>query len=155
MVAREKHGPPMTLANMRENGVRAVIATCEACGHKTDVNVDALAESVTVPKAAQRLRCSSCGGKRISTALHGIQPNVPACRISRSRQLERRRSASLACNPFCLPFRGPREETNRARGNGRQGRPRVALRRPGARSPYARIRVARHRICCQTTGCAR
>jgi ABC-type hemin transport system substrate-binding protein len=67
MVAREKHGPPMTLANMRENGVRAVIATCEACGHKADVNVDALAESVTVPKAAQRLRCSSCGGKRIST----------------------------------------------------------------------------------------
>jgi hypothetical protein len=31
---------PMTLANMRLNGVRAVIATCEACGHKADVNVE-------------------------------------------------------------------------------------------------------------------
>jgi hypothetical protein len=44
-------GPPMTLANMRANGVRAVIATCEACGHKADVNVDALPENVFVPEA--------------------------------------------------------------------------------------------------------
>ena len=67
MVAREKHGPPMTLANMRRNGVRAVIATCEACGHKGDVNVDALAEMVMVPDAGRRLRCSQCGEKRIDT----------------------------------------------------------------------------------------
>jgi hypothetical protein len=60
-------GPPMTLANMRENGVRAVTATCEACGRSADVVVDALPESVTVPKAGQRLRCSQCGGKAIST----------------------------------------------------------------------------------------
>jgi hypothetical protein len=33
----------MTLANMRQNGVRAVIATCQGCGHKADVNVDAFA----------------------------------------------------------------------------------------------------------------
>jgi hypothetical protein len=64
---RNNFGPPMTLANMRENGVRAVTATCGACGHKADVNVDALPDSVTVPKAARCLRCSACGGKRIST----------------------------------------------------------------------------------------
>jgi hypothetical protein len=57
----------MTLANMRENGVRAVTATCEACGHSADVNVDALPEAVTVPKAGLRLGCSRCGGKTIST----------------------------------------------------------------------------------------
>lgn len=57
----------MTLANMRQNGVRAVSATCEACGHKADVVVDALPETITVPKAGQRLRCSRCGGKRVST----------------------------------------------------------------------------------------
>ena len=34
---------------------------------EADVNVDALPETVTVPKAGQRLRCSSCGGKTIST----------------------------------------------------------------------------------------
>jgi hypothetical protein len=42
MVARENHGPPMTLANKRKNGVRAVIARYQSCGHKADVNVDAL-----------------------------------------------------------------------------------------------------------------
>jgi hypothetical protein len=29
-----------------------VIATCEACGHKADVNVDALPETIVVPKPA-------------------------------------------------------------------------------------------------------
>jgi DNA-directed RNA polymerase subunit RPC12/RpoP len=62
---RSKPGPPMTLQNMRKNGVRAVTATCEACGREADVNVDALPSTVTVPKAGQRLRCSSCGGKTI------------------------------------------------------------------------------------------
>jgi hypothetical protein len=57
----------MTLANMRINGVRALIATCEACGHKADVNVDPLPETIAVPEAGRRLRCSQCGGKRINT----------------------------------------------------------------------------------------
>ena len=56
----------MSLANMRQNGVRAVTATCEACKHAADVNVDTLPETVTVPKVGQRLRCSACGGKTIS-----------------------------------------------------------------------------------------
>jgi DNA-directed RNA polymerase subunit RPC12/RpoP len=60
-------GPPMSLANMRENGVHAVIATCQACGHKADVNVDALPASTGVPHVGQGLRCSQCGGKRIET----------------------------------------------------------------------------------------
>jgi len=60
-------GPPMTLANMRQNGVRAVIARCEACGHGADVNVDTLAETLVVPKVGQLLRCSQCGGKQINT----------------------------------------------------------------------------------------
>jgi transcription elongation factor Elf1 len=43
-------GPPITLANMRANGVGAVIAMCEACGHRADVNVNALSENVIVPE---------------------------------------------------------------------------------------------------------
>jgi hypothetical protein len=62
----------MTLRNMRQNGVRSVTATCEACNHQADVNVDPLPESVTVPKAGKRLRCSSFGGKTISTRPLGI-----------------------------------------------------------------------------------
>ena len=64
---RSKPGPPMTLANMRQNGVHSVFAACANCGHSGDVNVDILPETLTVPKAGQRLRCSSCGGKTIST----------------------------------------------------------------------------------------
>jgi hypothetical protein len=54
----------MTLANMRQNGVRAVSATCQAYGHKADISVDALPETLTVPEAGKRFRC---GGKTIST----------------------------------------------------------------------------------------
>jgi DNA-directed RNA polymerase subunit RPC12/RpoP len=64
---RAKPGPPMSLANMRANGVRAVTATCQACGREADVNVDALPENVHVPQVARRLRCSQCGGKLINT----------------------------------------------------------------------------------------
>ena len=77
---RAKPRPPNTLANMRANGVRAVTATCEACGREADVNVDALPSTVTVPKAGLRLRCSQCGGKTIATrpAWHTSQrPGTP------------------------------------------------------------------------------
>jgi hypothetical protein len=35
---RTKPGRPMSLANMRQNDVRAVIATCESCNRSADVN---------------------------------------------------------------------------------------------------------------------
>ena len=63
-------GPPMSLANMRQNGVRAVIATCETCGHVADVNVNALAETVTVPEVGRRFRCGQCGGINTRPAWH-------------------------------------------------------------------------------------
>jgi hypothetical protein len=52
----------MTLANMRLNGVRSVIAACASCGRSPDVSVDLLPETLTVPD--NRLRCSSCGVTR-------------------------------------------------------------------------------------------
>ena len=60
---RSKPGPPMTLANMRLNGVRAVIASCANCGRSADVNVDLLPETLTVPETGKRLCCSVCGAK--------------------------------------------------------------------------------------------
>ena len=64
---RSNPGPPMTLANMRENGVRSITAACGACNHQADVNVDDLAETIFVPDVARRLRCSACGVKQINT----------------------------------------------------------------------------------------
>jgi hypothetical protein len=58
---------PMTLADMREDGVYSVIATSESCGHKSNENVDTLPETMVVREAGLRLQCSQCGGKRIST----------------------------------------------------------------------------------------
>jgi rRNA maturation protein Nop10 len=68
----------VTLADMREKGVYSVIATCEDCGHKSNENVDALPETLVVPEAGLRLRCSQCGGKRIDAqpAWH-IAPAAP------------------------------------------------------------------------------
>jgi hypothetical protein len=77
---------PMTLANMRLNGVRFVIASCANCGGSADVNVDLLPETLTVPEAGHRLRCSHCGGKTISTrpAWHTSQrPSTPDYRRER------------------------------------------------------------------------
>ena len=78
----------MSLANMRANGVREVSATCEACGHQADVNVEALPESVHVPQVSRRLRCTQCGGKQINTrpAWHIAQrPGVPDFRPHEER----------------------------------------------------------------------
>src|ERR1700721_507952 len=66
-------GPPMTLANMRQNGVHAVIARCEACGHVADVNVDALAGTIIVPQVGRRLRCSECA---VTSLLRSAAPNA-------------------------------------------------------------------------------
>jgi DNA-directed RNA polymerase subunit RPC12/RpoP len=78
---------PMSLANMRQNGVRMVIASCANCGRSADVNVDLLPETLAVPDAGKRLRCSQCGGKSISTrpARHtGSQrPGTPDYRSER------------------------------------------------------------------------
>jgi hypothetical protein len=52
---------PMTLGNMRQNGVRGLDVTCLHCGHHTGVNVDAWPDDVPVPSFGSRMRCTKCG----------------------------------------------------------------------------------------------
>ena len=40
----------MTLANMRENGVRSLWVVCPLCRHEVVVNVDGFAPDVAVPE---------------------------------------------------------------------------------------------------------
>ena len=60
-------GPPMTLENMRENGVHSLWVACRSCRHEASVNVDQLPGEVEVPSAGRFFRCSKCGSKEINT----------------------------------------------------------------------------------------
>ena len=55
--------PPMTLGNMRANGVRSVIVCCTntTCRHEAIVNVDSIGDDVPVPSLGPRMRCQQCG----------------------------------------------------------------------------------------------
>src|SRR5260221_14792506 len=50
---------PMTLGNMRQNGVRGLFVTCPHCGYETAVNMDAWPDDVPVPSFAPRMRSRS------------------------------------------------------------------------------------------------
>jgi hypothetical protein len=61
------HGPPMDLANMRQNGVRSLSVGCLDCHHQAIVNVDSYPGHLAVPSFARRMKCSS--SKQGSTSL--------------------------------------------------------------------------------------
>ena len=72
-------GPPMDLANMRENGVRALHVSCLDCRHDADVNVDEYPGHLEVPSFASRMKCTACGSRRASVrpAWHTRPTDIP------------------------------------------------------------------------------
>jgi hypothetical protein len=58
-------GPPMTLADMRELGVRSLFVTCSGCHHEADVNMDGQPAHLAVPSFAGRMACSKCGSRAV------------------------------------------------------------------------------------------
>ena len=52
---------PMTLANMRANGVRSLLVYCSACPRTVIFNVDAYPETLPVPAFEPRMVCTGCG----------------------------------------------------------------------------------------------
>jgi hypothetical protein len=55
------HHEPMTLGNMRANGVRALAVRCWACHRTTVLAVDDYGQDVAVPAFGPRMVCSGCG----------------------------------------------------------------------------------------------
>jgi hypothetical protein len=61
---REKYtGPPMTLGNMRRNGVHRLIVYClgRRCHRDTVLDVSEFPDDVPVPSFGPRMRCEVCG----------------------------------------------------------------------------------------------
>jgi hypothetical protein len=52
---------PMTLGNMRENGVRSPDVSCWNCPHRAVLSADRWPDDVPVPAFGPRMVCTSCG----------------------------------------------------------------------------------------------
>ena len=55
---RDRAIEPMTLANMRANGVRSLLVYCNACPRTVVFNVDAYPEALPVPAFGPRMVCT-------------------------------------------------------------------------------------------------
>ena len=53
--SKSEPGPPMDLANMRENGVRSIAVYCLDCNRRADVNVDNFAGDLLVKSFERRM----------------------------------------------------------------------------------------------------
>ena len=64
-MAQPKHppGPPMTLGNMRRQGVRHLIAHClnDACRHHALIDVSKYPADTEVTSFQHRIKCGKCG----------------------------------------------------------------------------------------------
>ena len=107
---------PMTLGNMRENGVRSLLVTCSnvTCRHEKIVNVDAYGDDLFVPSFGPRMRCERCGQRgartfgrigaskrrQLFTGKHSMAVTV----CSKVRWLKRRRLTAEAASVLALHF---------------------------------------------------
>jgi hypothetical protein len=66
-MAQRKHepGPPMDLANMRQQGVRRLIAYClnDACRHQAVIDVSSYPGDTLVPGFRSKVKCAKCGAR--------------------------------------------------------------------------------------------
>jgi hypothetical protein len=58
---RSSPGDPMTLGNMRANGVRSLDVSCWQCHHRTILSAAPWSDDVPVPTFGPRMVCTRCG----------------------------------------------------------------------------------------------
>jgi predicted DNA-binding ribbon-helix-helix protein len=61
----DESGPPITLASLRQLGVRGLLLVCfdPKCRHEATFGVNDFADEIELPSFAPRMVCSKCGGK--------------------------------------------------------------------------------------------
>jgi hypothetical protein len=52
---------PMTLGNMRANGVHSLVVSCHLCHHEAIISAAAWPDDVPVPVFGARMVCTRCG----------------------------------------------------------------------------------------------
>jgi hypothetical protein len=62
----------MTLGNMRQQGIRNLIAFChdDSCRHTALIDVSGYPDAIEVPEFGRRAKCQKCGGRRVD-----VRPN--------------------------------------------------------------------------------
>jgi hypothetical protein len=72
MKAKQPPGLPMTLGNMREQGVHHLIASClnHMCRHTALIEVSGYPDVIEVQSFGKRAKCGKCGGNRVD-----VRPN--------------------------------------------------------------------------------
>ncbi len=73
--------PPATVASERAPGLTSITAFCHSPGYhrSADVSLDGFPDDVPIPDIAPRLKCSACGGKRI-TVMTNMREWYAICR---------------------------------------------------------------------------
>jgi hypothetical protein len=56
-------GPGITAGNMRANGVRNILVSCNECHHEALLNLDHMSDHVEIHSLDNRLVCNKCGSK--------------------------------------------------------------------------------------------
>jgi hypothetical protein len=69
---------PMTLGNMRANGVHTLAVWCHRCNHQTVFDVNSYSDDVPVPAFSPRMVCTSCGAIG-ADARPNWNERAPAC----------------------------------------------------------------------------
>jgi hypothetical protein len=105
-MAKQKHepGPPMDLANMRQQGVHHLIGYClnDSCRHQAIIDVSSYPGNTPVPWFQSKVKCGKCGahGRRID-----VRPNC-------KRAAETRGLAELSRHSRGLTLFGPHEQSS-------------------------------------------
>jgi hypothetical protein len=86
---------PMTLGNMRDNGVRSLDVSCWQCHHRAILRADPWSDDVPVPTFGPRMVCTRCGISRRAAELERAAAAGKLDRSAMAMSRDQRRALEL------------------------------------------------------------